>query len=48
MYADSGRVKPQGKTTDDTALFAYNELGIMTSQGQSGSPLQIIPNTQKD
>ena len=24
MYADKGCVKPQGKTTDDTALFMYN------------------------
>ena len=42
MYADKGCVKPQGKTTDDTALFVYNKLQIMTSQGQSGSPLQIV------
>ena len=24
VYADKGRVKPQGKSTDDTALFEYN------------------------
>jgi len=47
MYADKGRATPQGKTTDDTALFEYEGLDLVTSKGQSGSALQVMTDEDK-
>ena len=42
MYEDSGPIEDiEMHWEEDTGLLVYDQLKIITSTGQSGSPLQV-------